>query len=135
MSWWGSLAHSSRVRRRSAVARRSPGAAALSRQLTSYIPPSVPDMGGAGAGNRPQNLRLAAHGTLTTLRLPRRREGLGDLRPLGPPLPRLVRPVRGAVQLDQPVECFEDADASLRRDRLLAGLHPLIALEEQRFGL
>src|SRR6516165_9854562 len=59
------------------------------------------------------------------------------LRPLGPPLLRLVRFVDRGVPLNQPVEGFGDAQlsATLFRDGLLAGLQPLVALDEQRLGL
>src|SRR5688572_23946639 len=59
------------------------------------------------------------------LLLPRRGGEVRVLRPLGPPLLRLLRPVRRGVQLDQPVEGLGDAPVGLRRDGLLAGLHPL----------
>ena len=41
------------------------------------------------------------------------------LRPLGPPLRRVVRLVRRGVQLDQPVESFDDVRCVTRLQRLL----------------
>ena len=67
--------------------------------------------------------------------LSRRRGGRRILRPLGLPLLDFVRLVRGGVELDEPVEGLGEADAGLRRDRLLPLLHPLVAFPQERFGL
>src|SRR5579875_303837 len=58
----------------------------------------------------------------------------GILSPLGPPFLRLIWLVRGGGQLDQPVEGFGDAGFADFGDRLLALLHPLVALEQERLG-
>jgi hypothetical protein len=56
-------------------------------------------------------------------------------RPLGPPSLDLLELIRGRVQVDETIDRLGQAPPADRRDRLLAGPHPLVAPAEHRPGL